>query len=272
MSRRDQIDPFIAALESELPSDSAVEGDRTGFQLRTRESSIGRVGLCYEVTDAVVDEAIRSRCELLLCFHPLLYRGSTSFDVDRRVDRTFLRLASESIDLYSIHTRLDTHPRGSNVLLAEALGLEVESAIETVEGSRFGMGVIGRLPDPMSYAGVVERIGEVTGSTSLRFSSRKPVNPISRIGIVVGSGASYYRKAIGAGAELFITGDVHYHDFHAANDDDAIPIIDPGHDRSERFVLDSLRSLVDQISAGLETPVEVVSIDVSTCPYRTIDG
>jgi putative NIF3 family GTP cyclohydrolase 1 type 2 len=76
----------------------------------------------------------------------------------------------------------------------------------------------------------------------LRTSEVLSDSRFEQVAIVAGSGMSYYDAACRAGAEVMITGDVRYHDFHAAND--RIPIIDPGHAESEAYVLSATESIL----------------------------
>jgi putative NIF3 family GTP cyclohydrolase 1 type 2 len=79
---------------------------------------------------------------------------------------------------------------------------------------------------------------------------------------------SFYDRAVEAGAEAFVTADVRYHAFHAAND--RIPVIDPGHAESERFVPDGIAGLISETLGRLEDAIPVLALPVSTNPVRYI--
>jgi putative NIF3 family GTP cyclohydrolase 1 type 2 len=75
---------------------------------------------------------------------------------------------------------------------------------------------------------------------------------------------SLYPRAVACGAELFLTGDAKYHDFHAAND--AIPIVDAGHAETERYVVESMAALVDATLRRLDAGIALHIIAPSTGP------
>ncbi|HET7153468.1 MAG TPA: Nif3-like dinuclear metal center hexameric protein, partial [Candidatus Kapabacteria bacterium] len=65
---------------------------------------------------------------------------------------------------------------------------------------------------------------------------------IKRVAVVGGSGGSFLSDAIRSGADAFVTGDVRYHTFRAA--EGRIALIDAGHAETERFVADGLTAVV----------------------------
>lgn len=83
---------------------------------------------------------------------------------------------------------------------------------------------------------------------------------------------SFYGAAVAAGADAFITADVRYHAFHAAND--SVPILDPGHAESEAFVVAGMARLVEKVAGescgGDSGGISVLSITETTNPVRYI--
>ena len=89
---------------------------------------------------------------------------------------------------------------------------------------------------------------------------------VRRIAMLGGSGMSFYRQAIAAGADAFITADVRYHGFHEAND--AIPILDPGHAESECTVVDGISAIVQSTIKRNGLAIDLVPILLSTNPVH----
>jgi putative NIF3 family GTP cyclohydrolase 1 type 2 len=65
---------------------------------------------------------------------------------------------------------------------------------------------------------------------------------IKKVALCGGAGASFISAAIAAGADLYITGDIKYHEFFEATGN--MMIADIGHFESEQFVPDLLHGLI----------------------------
>ena len=102
----------------------------------------------------------------------------------------------------------------------------------------FGMGSIGNWSEPKNYDEVLTLIKSVVGTSVLRHNGLKK-SEYSRVACVGGSGMEYYAAAKSKQADVFVTGDIHYHDFHRALHDDIL-MIDAGHSETERFVIQGM--------------------------------
>jgi putative NIF3 family GTP cyclohydrolase 1 type 2 len=123
--------------------------------------------------------------------------------------------------------------------MAARLGLEdVRILDEDAEGT--GLGVVGNLPAPISAEDAIALVKERFSLKVLKCSA--PVNgPVSRIAMCGGSGGSLIGKAKKAGAQLYISGDISYHNFFTPED---FMIMDIGHYESEIEIVDILFSLI----------------------------
>lgn len=106
--------------------------------------------------------------------------------------------------------------------------------LENIDPS-VGLGVVGEFEEEMSlhdFLGGVKRILDIP---AIKYS--KPVkNMIKRVALCGGAGASFISDAIGSGADIYITGDLKYHDYFIP--EGRITIADVGHFESEQFTLD----------------------------------
>ncbi|MEY2719426.1 MAG: hypothetical protein RLZZ273_792 [Bacteroidota bacterium] len=227
---------FINRIHSVLLPATAVKGDPTGVQISASVDNVSRVLTCMEITDAVVDEAVSLSCDTIVTFHPLIYVPLTSIAGQDRVARLVARLIRQDISVVCVHTTFDAFPQGTNAILASKVGLTdtrplVVSLIDGRPDTHgYGMGLIGNYNG--SFTSLLASVAEVSGGP-VRYS-RPNVTENLTVAMVAGSGMSYFRNAVDAGANVFITADVKYHDFHAATD--VISIIDPGHYEMEQFV------------------------------------
>lgn len=109
-----------------------------------------------------------------------------------------------------------------------------------------GVGAIGDLAGPAPLAAVLERIFGTVRPSWIKVAGprRKTVRTVA---VVAGSGAEFAGAARAAGADLFVTADVKYHQaLEAAHG--AMPIADIGHGSGEKWILPEFSRA---IAAGL---------------------
>ena len=89
-----------------------------GFSQQTKKALI-----TLDCTEAVIDEAIKYRCDLVIAHHPLIFRGLKSLTGANYVERTVIKAIKHGISIYAIHTNLDNVVGGVNWKIAERLKL-----------------------------------------------------------------------------------------------------------------------------------------------------
>lgn len=270
------ITEFIRLLDGEIPLAWAMPDDPVGLQVMAEDRALTTVAVAYELNAEVVEMGAQAGAELIVAFHPLIYPHLKRIAGTNRVERTVVDLIDRRIALYVLHTAFDAHPQGTSRLLAEGLGCEEIAPIVPNPGKpEAGMGALGRLPSPVTLPELAARLREVCGAEVVRISGGPGNNDeptIRTVGILGGSGMSFYDAAAAGGADAFITADVRYHAFHAAND--AIPVLDPGHAESEAFVVAGMTRLIEKTAErtaeGDSPAISVVPITATTNPVRYI--
>lgn len=86
------------------------------------EASVSRALLTIDLTDAVLNEALVERCELVIAYHPPFFKGMKRFEQRDPAARRLVTLIQNDIALYSPHTALDAVPGGVNDWLIAAFG------------------------------------------------------------------------------------------------------------------------------------------------------
>lgn len=91
---------------------------------------------------------------------------------------------------------------------------------------------------------------------------------IERIALCSGSGADFIKDAYYKGADLYLTGDVKYHEAQLA-EELGISLIDFGHYGSEKFVKELLfKKLTDNLNSKLKKEVNFYKSDLKTNPWN----
>ena len=103
-----------------------------------------------------------------------------------------------------------------------------------------GLGVIGTLPDPMAPKDFLRGMKAALGLSTVRHS-QLPRTPLRTVAVCGGSGRSLISKASAAGADVYVSADIPYHDFYAP---DGMMIADIGHFESESKIMDVICGIV----------------------------
>jgi dinuclear metal center YbgI/SA1388 family protein len=110
------------------PLGYAEDFDNVGLLVGDANHDATAVLICHDALESVIDEAISKKCNLVVCFHPILFTGLKSITGKNYVERSILKAIKNDIAIYAVHTALDNHQDGVNKIFCDALGL-VESKI-----------------------------------------------------------------------------------------------------------------------------------------------
>ena len=162
--------------------------------------AVTRIAAAVDACQAVIDEAVRARADLLLVHHGLFWSGAAPV-----TGRTYRRLAAAmrgGLAVYSAHLPLDVHPEvGNNPLLARMLGMAVEGWWGEYKGG--AVGVWGTLA--VTREELVARTRKALG-VDPRVIAGGPART-ARVGVVTGSGGSMIAEAHAAGLDTLVTGE-----------------------------------------------------------------
>lgn len=122
------------SLEKLAPLSLQESYDNCGLLVGDPESHIGAALLTLDCTEAVVDEAIALKCNLIIAHHPLIFQGLKRLSGATDAGRALLKAIKNDIAIYAIHTNLDNVPQGVNQMMAEKLGLQQCRVLEPREG------------------------------------------------------------------------------------------------------------------------------------------
>jgi len=205
--------------------------DNAGLIVGRPDDRVRKALLAVDVTEEVLDEAVREGCDLVVTHHPLVFHPLKRFNSADAVERCVERAIREGIALYACHTNLDSAPGGMSWRLAEMLGVESLSLLQPSEkGEGVGFGVVGRLPEAEGTVEFLRRVRRVLGVRVVRHSDIASPE-VRRVAVCTGAGASLIGDARRAGADIYLTADMKYNDFMLP--DGALTVADIGHFESE---------------------------------------
>jgi dinuclear metal center YbgI/SA1388 family protein len=110
-------------LEELAPLAYAEDFDNVGLLVGNQEQELTGILVCHDALESVIDEAISNTCNLVVCFHPILFSGLKKITGKNYVERSVLKAIKNDIAIYAVHTAFDNHQNGVNKIFCDALGL-----------------------------------------------------------------------------------------------------------------------------------------------------
>ena len=315
----------------------AEDFDNVGLLTGNSEDVATGILVCHDALESVIDEAISKNCNLVVCFHPILFSGLKKITGKNYVERAIIKAIKNDIAIYAVHTALDNHQQGVNKIFCDVLGLinskilvpkenfirklityTIPENLEKLRNALFnagagnignyencsfssqglgtyqgnadsnpaigqpgefvedkeikvevtfekhleskilkalfsnhvyeevayeiyelrnkhqniGLGMIGELEAPMHEADFLALVKDKMKAGGIRHSAFTG-RAVKKVAVLGGSGSFAISKAIGAGADVFLTADLKYHQFYEA--EGKIVLADIGHFESERY-------------------------------------
>lgn len=118
-----KIKEILSVLEEMAPLAYAEDFDNVGLLVGDGNADATGVLVCHDALETVIDEAIEKQCNLVVCFHPILFSGLKKITGKNYVERSILKAIKNDISIYAVHTALDNHQAGVNKIFCDALGL-----------------------------------------------------------------------------------------------------------------------------------------------------
>nr|WP_309758220.1 Nif3-like dinuclear metal center hexameric protein [Flavobacterium sp.] len=118
-----KIKEIITILEEMVPLAYAEDFDNVGLLVGDQESNATGILVCHDALENIIDEAIAKNCNLVVCFHPILFSGLKKITGKNYVERAIIKAIKNDIAIYAVHTALDNHQEGVNKIFSDALGL-----------------------------------------------------------------------------------------------------------------------------------------------------
>ncbi len=361
-----KIKELVPILEELAPLSYAEDFDNVGLLVGSYNQEITGILVCHDALETVVDEAIEKQCNLIVCFHPILFSGLKKITGKNYVERSVIKAIKNDIAIYAIHTALDNHQEGVNKIFCDTIGIknprilipkqnyiqklityapinesekiqqalfnagagaignydncsfisegkgsfrgndksnpvigqkgieetvsehkievifekhlkgnilkklfethpyeEVAYELYTLENplQNVGMGMIGELEIPMNEVDFLKQVKEKTQTGGIRHSALLH-KPVKKVAVLGGSGSFAIKAALAAGADVFVTSDLKYHDYYQA--ENQIVLVDIGHFESERY---TKNYIVEFLSKKIPNFAVILSI-VNTNPVN----
>lgn len=117
------LEEIVSVLDARYPRATAESWDHVGLQVGDRRTEISQILFTVDVTEAVIDEALKRGVQLIVSHHPLFFGVIDSLDTQSTKARIAHTLIKNNCALFVVHTNADVASPGVGDALAQTLGL-----------------------------------------------------------------------------------------------------------------------------------------------------
>lgn len=219
--------------------------DNSGLQIGDYENDIRNIMLTLDIDIESVDYAINNNIDLIITHHPFLLSGLKSIDFSTYEGKVIRKLIKNNINLYSMHTNFDMADMGVNNKLAERLHINNYKVLHIVNTDNSGYGGIGTVK-PQNIIDYAKEVKVLLNVDQIKLYCNDHKKVISNVAFCGGSGSEFIDDAIQKNADVYITGDIKYHQAQSALQNN-LCIIDAGHYNTEYKSMENINNLLVKV-------------------------
>jgi dinuclear metal center YbgI/SA1388 family protein len=261
-------------LNTIAPFEIAEDWDNSGLQAGNLNWDVKGVMIALDVSVDLMTTAQQENCDLVLTHHPLMIQPERSIDFSRMPGRAVEMAALHKISILSAHTNLDKAHEGLNDYFAARIGLQntrvflKDKAASGSAGPMTGIGRIGSLSSPVPLEHLARQIKESLGLTYLRVTGNMDL-PVNTVAVCTGSGGSLVDEFLGSGADVYVTGDMKYHEARQV-EESGKAVVDVGHFGSEHMAIDLLFDQLTRAVQNAGLSLEIKKFNSEKDPFTIV--
>jgi dinuclear metal center YbgI/SA1388 family protein len=293
-------------MEGIAPRRYAEKWDNVGLQIGQTDWPADRIGVALDASPDIVKAAASRQLNLLVTHHPLIFRPVSSIDFGSPFGQIVTTAVENKMSILTAHTNYDIAEGGLNDILCERLDLKRSAPLCGAEGSEAinlvldpdgtgrqilleknnnvgerhfqarltvlpgsaGIGRIGELEPPMALKAFAALVKARLELEMVRMTG-DPDLMISRVAVCTGSGSSLMKDFFQSDAQVFVSGDLRYHD---ARDVQAAgrALIDVGHFGSEVIMVDALAQQLAEHCDRAGLKADITPLKIETDPFQPL--
>lgn len=240
---------ILNILNTIAPFELAEDWDNCGLQVGNVHWEVRKIMIGLDVSLPLMAAAKDWNADLVITHHPLMIMPEKKIDFAKIPGQIIEIAAKYQINVVSVHTNLDKAHDGLNDYFASKIEMvdvlpfladkPLNLTVLPIAGtSRTGTGRIGQFESQISLGDLAYKIKKNLKLNYLRVTGDSEFL-ISTAVICTGSGASLLDDFFASDAQVFITGDMKYHDARRV-EEHSRGLIDVGHFESEQIAIDLL--------------------------------
>ena len=119
-----QLKEISQFIENIAPLSFQESYDNAGLIIGHPDDEISGILITLDVTEDIIDEAIRKKLNLIIAHHPIVFSGIKKLNGRTYIERCVEKAIKNDIAIYAAHTNLDSVFGGVNSKICEKLGLQ----------------------------------------------------------------------------------------------------------------------------------------------------
>jgi dinuclear metal center YbgI/SA1388 family protein len=262
---------IIEIVESFAPEKTAEEWDNSGLQVGDFNAEVTKIAVALDPVSNSVSRAIDGGANLLVTHHPLIFPQLNSINISRGVGCVIKLAINNSLSIYCAHTNFDKSYIGTNLALAEALGLTELSPLlhpdDPTSKDDFSV-VVGKLNPPIKLIDFAGKVKDALNAPCVRFVGDDEA-VVNTVGVTGGSGGDFIGRVATAGVDIFVTGEVRYHDALSVKNSisnenssmNLLGLIEAGHFNTEEIAIPLLADNIAMQTSNMGFEVEVFVVE-----------
>jgi len=267
---------IIDILDRLVPPQLAEEWDNSGLQLGDLNRPVRKIWVALDPTLPVVQAACDQQVDLLITHHPLIFKPLKSIEFHTPLGAVINLAIRHDLAIFAAHTNLDSVPGGLNDILALRFGLKDLKPLAPGPGielpgapeNQTGIGRVGTFDAAVDLKSLARSIKKEMKLKSIKFAG-DPKLLVKKAAVCTGSGSSLLSEFFACGAQVYISGDMRYHDardVEAAN----LGVIDIGHFSSESFAALDFTALLQDQFEDRRISVAVEACGIEKDPFEVL--
>ncbi len=260
---------IIGLMDRLAPPHLAESWDNSGLQIGDPFRPVRKIWVALDPLPEVVEKACDAGVDLLITHHPLIMTPLKSLDLNLPTGQIIARAIHSRLALFCAHTNFDSVKNGLNDILCDRIGVTDLSPLEENEdGTLEGIGRIGTLPAAQTLEAYADLVKKALGLKWIRLVG-DPVMTVQRVAVCSGSGGSLMELFLATDADVYVTGDLKYHN---ARDAEAAgrALLDIGHFPSEHLMVEPLAERLQRLLNETEAQVIVEACKLEKDPFTMV--
>ncbi len=226
---------------------------KNGIQIEGPDVNVRRIVTCLDITPNTVRKAIEFGSQMIISHHqPIIIPLRTFFKSDWYGEIVILALKHD-ITIYSIHTAYDSVKGGLNDYVGKLIGLENMHPLQHHNGdpsSPHGMGRIGVLKETLPLDDFAKQVKEKLSASTLKIVGNGE-KLIQKVAIGTGNGLALIDDVLKSDVDVYVTGDVQYHDMRKMVQNN-MAMIAVEHDDTEKFFSQAIKRAIEHFLPEIE--------------------
>ena len=136
---------IINILEKKFPRSNAEEWDNVGLLIGDYDKEIKKIQFSIDATVEAIENAISKNVDMIITHHPVIFKAIKNINEQEILGKKIRALIKNDINVYSIHTNLDSSIDGLNDYVLKQLEVREYKILDFEEDKNYEEPLLVRL-------------------------------------------------------------------------------------------------------------------------------